>query len=356
MQTIELLDKESAVAEYKPFYAQLADLEKNNTAVVFDYASKKGNKEARSHVFALRKSSAELERTRVAAKSESLKIGRAIDSEAKEISARISAMIDVHQVELDKIEKIETDRIEKIQTKLSALSEVHHGKSVADYKFHIQTLEAVVIDESWQEFITNAAQAKDASIAKHRELLAEKEQQDLAAAELDRLRKEAADRAQKDRDDEIAAKAAAKAKEEAEAIATRQAELARKAIEDAEAKAKQEREDADHRELKLKLDAEVAERRRIESEQKAEQDKIAALAKAESDKHLAIQQEQDRVALVKKMEEEDRAKREANIAHKKKINNEALKQLVAGGISEECAKNCIKLIAGGYVSSISISY
>ena len=45
---MELLDKkEFAVAAYKPFYDQLQELEKNNTAIAFDYESAKGNKEAR---------------------------------------------------------------------------------------------------------------------------------------------------------------------------------------------------------------------------------------------------------------------------------------------------------------------
>ena len=67
--TTEILDApKSAVAAYQPFYAQLAELETNNARLVFDYESKKGNKEARSHVNTLRLTKGALERVRKAEK------------------------------------------------------------------------------------------------------------------------------------------------------------------------------------------------------------------------------------------------------------------------------------------------
>ena len=49
-------------------------------------------------------------------------------------------------------------------------------------------------------------------------------------------------------------------------------------------------------------------------------------------------------------------KRAANIEHKRKINNSAVKDLVAAGVSEECARLCIKAIAQGLVTNVNISY
>lgn len=354
---MEILDKPvSAIAEYRPFYAQLAELEHNNSLLAFDYESKKGNKEARSHINTLRLTKGALERTRKAAKEESLRIGRAVDSEAKEIEARIEAMITVHQTKLDEIEQRETARINAIKVRLAALSEIHLGKAAADYQRHIAMIEAVAIDDTWQEFIADAARAKDHSLIEHRGLLAERVRIDAEAAELTKLREEAAARAQKDRDDAIAKAAVEKAAAEAAALAERQAAAARKAIEDAELKAKQEREAAERRELTLKLQAEQAERRRVESEQKAEQDRKDAIVKAEADKQRAIQAEKDRVAAAAKAEADAQAKREANKAHLAKINRAALAALVAGGIKEDCAKECIKLIASGKVPAVQINY
>lgn len=354
---MELIDKkESAVAVYAPFYAQLTELELNNSKLVFNYEDKKGNKEARSHVNTLRLTKGALERTRKEAKADSLRIGRAIDSEAQDIGARIESMIGVHMVKLDEIEKRETDRIAAIRTKLAALSEIHLDSDVKNFKYHIATLESVVIDDSWQEFIAEAAQAKDASIAKHRELLAAREKADAEAAELLRLRQESEARAQQDRDTAIAKAAAETAQREAAELAGREARKAAQAIADAEDKAKREREAANRRELEFKLQVEQAERRRVEAEQKAVQDAINAAAQAERDKDAAIKAEQDRVAAVIKEAAAATAKREANVAHKKKVNNAALAALVAGGIAEDYAKSCITLIASGKIPAVEISY
>lgn len=336
---MEVLDRpQSAVKAYEPFYAELAKLESDNASLVFDYESKKGNKEARSHVNALRATKGALERARKEAKEESLRIGRAVDSEAKEINGRIEAMIGVHQVKLDEIEQREKNRIAAHQEQLDALTVIHTGSTVKEYKFHIATLEAVVIDDSWQEFAVEAAKARDASLAEHRRLLAAQELADAEAAELAKLRAEAAERAKRDQE----AKIAHEATERAEAAAKQAA--------------KQAAEAAEKRELELKLAAETAERRRAEAEQKAEKDAKDAAARAEQAKAKAVKDEQDRVAAAARAEAEAQAKREANKAHRTRINRAALAALVKGGVAEEIAQLCITLIAKGEVPAVQINY
>ena len=336
---MEILDKpQSVVAAYQPFYAQLAQLETDNTALVFDYESKKGNKEARSHVNSLRLTKGALERTRKEAKEDSLRIGRAVDAEAKDIGGRIERMITVHQVKLDEIEKRETDRVAALQVKLDALGVIHSNCTAKDYKFHIATLESVVIDASWEEFTADAARARDASLAEHRRLLAARELADAEAAELTRLRVEAAARTQRDHEERIARDATERAAAAAEAQA--------KAVSEA----------AEKRELALKLTAETAERRRLEAEQKAERDAKDAALRAEQAQVRAVVAEQERVAAIAKAESEATAKREANKAHKTKINRAALAAMVKGGITEEVAQLCITLIAKGEVPAVQINY
>ncbi|HHH1797812.1 TPA: hypothetical protein ACPZFV_004344 [Yersinia enterocolitica] len=114
------------------------------------------------------------------------------------------------------------------------------------------------------------------------------------------------ERLQKERDDRIAAEAAAKVK--------RDADLA----------AQQEREASARREAELKLQAEQAERDRVALVLKAEQDKKDAIAKAEREKQEAIAAEQR-----KAQEEADRIKREAQqkedarLAEEKRVADEA---------------------------------
>ena len=356
--TTELLDApKSAVAEYQPFYAQLAQLEKDNELVAFDYESAKGNKEARSHVFKLRQTKGALERVRKEAKEESLRIGRAVDAEAKEINARIEAMILVHQTKIDEIEQREAARVSAIKMRIDDITaaQIHRGNS-KEIKAEIARIEAVAIDDTWQEFAKDAAIAKDATLVALRADLAASEKSEAEAAELARLRAEAEARAQKDRDDAIAKAAEERARAEAQAEADRTAKAAAQAIADAESKAKAEREAAERRELELKLQAEQAERRRVEVEQKAIRDAEEASVRAEAEKQRAIQAEKDRVVALAKAEADAQAKREANNAHRAKINRAALAALVAGGLSEDCGKECIKLIASGKVPAVQINY
>lgn len=164
------------------------------------------------------------------------------------------------------------------------------------------------------------------------------------------------ERLQKERDDRIAAEAAAKVK--------RDADLA----------AQQEREASARREAELKFQAEQAERDRIALVLKAEQDKKDAIAKAEREKQEAIAAEQlkaqetaDRIQREAKQKEDARlaeekritdeaAARAANVEHKRAINQQAVADLVAAGVPEECAVQCVKAIAKGQVSAIAINY
>jgi hypothetical protein len=160
-------------------------------------------------------------------------------------------------------------------------------------------------------------------------------------------------------------------KEHEERIAKEAAEKAR--IE-AEATAQREREAALQREADLKAQAAQAESNRIAAEKKAEQDRIDAANKAEADRLAAEQraerEKQEAIAaeqLKAKQKEDSRlaeekriadeaAARAANVEHKRAINQQAVADLVAAGISEECAVQCVKSIAKGQVSAIQITY
>lgn len=155
-------------------------------------------------------------------------------------------------------------------------------------------------------------------------------------------------------------------------------ELKRQAAEqariEAEATARRERDAALQREADLKAQAALAEANRIAAEKKAEQDRIDAANKAEADRLAAAQQaerekqeaiaaeqlkakqkEDARVAEEKRIADEAAA-RAANVEHKRAINQQAVADLVAAGITEECAVQCVKSIAKGQVSAIAITY
>ncbi|MBI0276883.1 hypothetical protein I6H07_13960 [Hafnia alvei] len=183
-----------------------------------------------------------------------------------------------------------------------------------------------------------------------------------------------------DREREEARQKAEQAKREHEERIKREAE--EKARREADEAAKREIEAAAAREREATLAKERAERERIESEQRAEREKQEALAKAEREriaaeekakreKEEAIQREraaaqsreQARLAEEKRIKDEE-ARRAANIAHQKKINNAAMTILMSTGLSEAAARECVcaivknqkALSASGQRPPISINY
>lgn len=334
------------IAEYDEFRSQLAEIRKNNAALVFDYASPKGNKEARSYVYKLRQTKAAIERARKKAKEDLIERGRRIDGEAKELIAQVEEMIEVHQKPLDEIEQREKDRIAGHEKRLAEI--IYAGQSaqeswleidVEHLRISLAKLESLPITEAeWEEFTVRAAEAKDQSLIKLRAAINLREKHDAEQAELERLRREAAEREQRERDEQIRREAEARAKREAEEAAERQRQAA-------EARARAEREAAERRELELRLAAEKAEREKVEAEQRA--------ARAAKDAEERLRREQRDKEL---REAAERARREADRAHRASVNGAALKALVAGGITEDVAKTVIKLVAKGEVPHMVIQY
>ncbi|HHH2177412.1 TPA: hypothetical protein ACPZUU_000036 [Yersinia enterocolitica] len=209
----------------------------------------------------------------------------------------------------------------------------------------------------WQE-----AHEMDASITAER-LVKKESDHEMALLMNDAFDRTQADkkaedeRLQKERDDRIAAEAAAKVK--------RDADLA----------AQQEREASARREAELKLQAEQAERDRIALVLKAEQDKKDAIAKAEREKQEAIaaeklkaQQEAERVQRGAKQKEDARlaeekrvadeaAARAANEAHRKTVGTAVVNGLIEhAGLTREQAIVTLCAIKDSKIPHTNIHY
>lgn len=174
--------------------------------------------------------------------------------------------------------------------------------------------------------------------------------------ELHDLRKAEEERKRIEHENEIKRQAAEQARIEAEQKAQRDREAA-------ELKAKQEREAA---ELKARQEVEAAakrEREAREAQERAEREKQEAIAKAEREKLAAVEaerrkaeeSERARLAEIERQKQEE-LKRQADTVHRAKVNNQAMQDLIAAGIPEDCAKACIIAIAKGSVSSVKINY
>ncbi len=107
---------------FDPIMAEIAKYKKVNADLVFNITTEKGEKEARSHVYSLRKVKTQLESIRKDAKAEFLAGGRKVDAKGKVLHAEMDEMIDLHwkpirakEVAANKIafEKAEAHRIER---------------------------------------------------------------------------------------------------------------------------------------------------------------------------------------------------------------------------------------------------
>ncbi|HFN3556406.1 TPA: hypothetical protein ACHFNM_002653 [Enterobacter hormaechei] len=233
--------------------------------------------------------------------------------------------------EWEDAEKARTEALQQRLLDLRALAEVIDTAGnylpSADIQARIQEAKSVVLDESWQERTAEAGVAKDSAIQQLEASLAVAQKREHEAAELERLRKEAEEKARLEREEAIRREAAEQAKR------------------DAEAKAQAEIDAAARREASEKARAEEEERKRIETEKRATREKEEAVA-AERRRQ---EEEQKRIA-------DEEARRAADKEHRLTINRQAIADLIESGLSQEMAEKALIAIASGKVSAISIKY
>lgn len=217
--------------------------------------------------------------------------------------------------------------------------------SAQELRAALAEVEAKAVDDSWQEFEAEAHRAKAKALDGLSAALAAREKYEAEQEELARLRAEAATREQKEREERIAREAAEQAQRQAEAKA--QAEREAAARKEQEAKAA-----AELRELELKLAAERAEREKAEAVQREQQAKADAKRRAAE----AVAAEQRRVAAQAEAEAREAKRREADKNHKASINRAAMDAFMQGGMTEECAKLAVTLIAKKQIPAVSIIY
>ncbi|MGT3294710.1 hypothetical protein [Yersinia enterocolitica] len=213
--------------------------------------------------------------------------------------------------------------------------------------------------EAEQERLKQEAEAKK----KAEELAAEIE----VAHEMALLMNDAFDRDAKAKADEV--ERLRKAHEEF--IAQQAAEKAKREVEE---KAKRDIEAAEQRERDAKLAQERAEQTAKNAAAKAERDAKELAERVEREKQEAIAAEQrkaqetaDRIQREAKQKEDARlaeekrvadeaAKRAADVEHRRTINRQAVTDLIANGLPEDCAQKCVSAIAKNLISSVRITY
>ena len=284
---------------------------------------------------------------------------KVVEAELREFVTKMDALRDATRKPLTDWEQAELARTDKHVDGIQDIKDtlIFEGTPTASAVTQaIAALELVPMDDSWEEFLAEAAQVKGQTLAKLRSLLAERTQYEAEQAELVRLREEKEARDKKDRDEQIAREAAERATREAEAKAQRERDAEAKRAQDEQAAAEKREQDLRLQTEQAERRAEQAKRERIEAEQNAERERLAGI---ERQKAAVEQARKDEIARQQAAADEERrqaAAREANKAHQAKINRAALEAFITGGMTEECAKQAITLIAQRKIPAISISY
>lgn len=248
------------------------------------------------------------------------------------------------------------DHMKGLSTELGALD-------AEQLQARITELSAFQLGEAWEEFEAEAARVKESSMSAIQAAITARQKYDTEQAELARLRREAEERAEQDRI-RLAQEAAVEAERQRvaqEQQAAREA-TARREQELIDQAAVQERE-AENQRLQLKLQAEQAERAaaqaeadRLAAQQRTEHDRIAAeerhAREVEQARQREIQRQQDEADELARQA----AAREADKEHRRSINQAALNAFIAGGMTAECAKQAITLIASRQIPAITINY
>ena len=316
---IALPPKETALQVYSApqgLDPYLAKIKEELDAFVPDVSTKKGRDAIASIAYKVAKGKTALDN-----------IGKDLVAELKDVPKKIDAerkrMRDLLDQWKDEVRKPLTDWEEAEEARqarhkagiewFQLRAKEHHDLDPQELRASLAEVECKAVDQTWEEFEAEAHRAKAKALDALTAAVAAREKHEAEQAELAKLRAEAAAREQKDREERIAREAAERAQREAEA------------------KAQAEREAA----IKREAEATAAAERREAEAVAAEQRRVAAIAEAEA---------------------KEAKRREADKAHKTAINRAALDAFVQGGMTEECAKLAVTLIAKKAIPAVSITY
>lgn len=296
-----------------------------------DASTEAGRKKIKSFAHKITKSKTALEDVGKALAAEQKEIPKKIDAARKLMRETLDQWHDEVRQPVTEFEEKEKRRVEYYQSLIRHIQDCAIGliggqpQPLGLLIFELE--EKIVVDATWGEFENEGKIIKDAALLKLHAALEAEQKRAAQEAELEALRAEKAERDCKDNEERLRKEGEERARLEAEADARAEKERAERKLAD-------EKAAAERRERELIAEKEAAEQRAVEA---------AAKAKRELEDQ-------------KRAEEAEIARREADKAHKAKINRAALAAFVEGGIDSEVAKTVIKLIAAKSIPAIAIHY
>lgn len=229
----------------------------------------------------------------------------------------------------DAWEQAEKDRVAKHEEAIQFIKNHSYisDASVLKIKGDIEFLENLSIGPQYEEYEEQAKLAKFETLEVLRRALVEREKYEAEQAELERLRQAEQARLQHEHEERIAREAAEKATREAEEKARFEAE-----------RVQREKAEAEQREARLKAEKEAAELRAVQA--------------AENERKRIEAEQFAQAEAARKAEEA----RQADVEHRRWINNEVLIALKEQGFDEVAAKKIIAAIAKNQIPHVSIKY
>lgn len=327
--------------------------------VLPDLKTRKGREAYASMAHQIAKSKTALEAVGKEISAKQKEIPKLIDAERKRVWDTLESWQKEVRQPLDDWQAAEDARVAKHEEGIQQIKdmalfgETPQASVVARV---IADLEAIEINDTWEEFLPEVAQVKDETLAKLRNLLAERTQYEAEQAELTRLRLEKEARDKKDNEDRIAREAAEQATREAEARAQRDRDAEAQRVRDEQAAAEKRENDLKLQAAESERRAEQAKREQIEAEQKAERDRLASIERERQAVEQARLDEKARADAAADEILRKQKERQADVAHKSKILGEAKQALISMNISEELAKAIVLKIARGEVPNVSIQF
>lgn len=261
------------------------------------------------------------------------KASNAVDAERKKMRDFLDGLKDEIRAPLTVWESSEADRIRNLETAIASIegwADIDFEGQPDKIKGLIARVMDIVIDESWQEFQSQAALAKDRALRRLQDALRRAE----AYEEEKRKAAELARQAQAEREQRIAEESAQRARQEAEERAERERV-------EAQARADKEAKEIAMQALRQQQEAEARHRAELEAERRKvieEQKNRDAEEQARQAEFMAIEQ---------------RAK---DHAHREEIHNEMACAFELCGIESEQARKIVSFIVDGYIPHIDVKY
>ena len=319
-------------------------------SVVPDVTTRKGREEIGSLAAKVSKSKVLIEKCGKDLVAEEKARIKLIDDDRIQFCKKMDSLRDEILAPRDTWVQAEKDRVEKHKADIEKIQDFAHPSILFDMSAirileQIRMLDVLEICSLFEEFEEQAKIAKYETLEVLRTALTNREKHEAEQAELEALRQVEQVRQQQERDAQIAREATEKAQREAEEKAHFEAE-----------RVQREKLEAEQREARLKAEKEAAELREQALKQKA----IDDAKQAEIAKQQAIEAERKRIEAEQFAQAEAVRKaqeaREANVAHKKQICSEALKGLIDLGVPEELGKEILRAINKGLVPHVSIKF